>query len=165
MITLGEVLKPFVEYGDTKYKHYLTIVEFKSLINLLSQFDEIDLGDYFTVIPFYENLKNILIEYDLYDFCVNFKNNPSEIEKKSHNRKEREMEYHSDAYFRILTEEHRDKMWILLDKFDSNGFVNALKEYFDILVNVILPQIYERDVKNKYDNEYLGYFSFEIVSK
>lgn len=165
MITLGEVLKPFVKYGDTKYKHYLTIVEFKSLINLLSQFDEIDLGDYFTVIPFYENLKNILIEYDLYDFCVNFKNNPSEIEKKEHNQKEREMEYHCDAYFKILTEEHKDKMWILLDKSDSKDFVNALKEYFDILVNVILPQIYERDIKNKYDNEYLGYFSFEIVSE
>jgi len=165
MISLCEILKPFVKYGDTKYNHYLTIVELKSLIDLLSQFNEIDLGDYFTIIPFYENLKNILIEYDLYDFCVDFKINPSENEKKEHNQKEREMEYHSDAYFRILTEEHRDKMWILLDKFDSKGFVNALKEYFDILVNVILPQIYEKDIKNRYDNEYLGYFSFEISSK
>ena len=77
----------------------------------------------------------------------------------------REMEYHVDAYFRILTEEHRDKMWLLMDKFDSKGFVNALKEYFGILVNVILPQIYEKNIKNKYDNEYLGYFSFEIVSE
>jgi len=164
-ISLNEYIKSLTKYNNGKNTRHLSITDLAAFIKKLSNCEKIVFGEYFYIIPFYKHLKYGVDEYDLYDFCVDFKLNPSENEKKEHNQKMREMEYHGDACFRILTEEHRDKVWLLMDKFDSKGFVNALNEYFGILVNVILPQIYEKNIKNKYDNEYLGYFSFEIVSE
>lgn len=163
-----EIIRAHTFYHNDKHRCYLSLHNLLMLFQLIDtevKNYDIELPKFIRVIPHYDNMKlNIhyqrieLDEYMLYIECRDVVN----MEMKN---KFLDSCWNEEDFWELKTS-HVQKICInIIEKSAHIQFLNILREYYDFIVNTLVPKIYSKIKKltNASDNEMcIGEFSFEI---